>query len=390
MQRGAPAPEGWEERAREAFLDGYFETVDPALLPPGQEATAQAARRSSSSRRRSTSCATSSTTGPTGSRIPVAGHRRGCSRRRGSNDATDADHRREHARPARLPRRPSRRRRRRRRPRVPARRRERSRVLTPTASRAELERVHPDGAVRGRVPKARSCRSPTSSRSTTARTGTFTVERPVPLPADARRARPAPRRRGPPRGALRARSARTCASIEGVRGHRVRGLGAGRAVGLASSATSTPGTGACTRCARSARAGSGSCSCPASATARRYKYEILDARTASCRLQGRPVRVRDRAAAQDRVGRPRARRTSGRDAAWLEQRAQAPPLDGPMSIYEVHLGSWRLNPLEDNRSLTYLELADELAAYAQGHGLHPRRAAAGHGAPVHAARGATR
>ncbi len=35
-----------------------------------------------------------------------------------------------------------------------------------------------------------------------------------------------------------------------------------------------------------------------------------------------------------------------------------------MSIYEVHLGSWRLNPLEDNRSLSYLELADELAAYA--------------------------
>ena len=35
-----------------------------------------------------------------------------------------------------------------------------------------------------------------------------------------------------------------------------------------------------------------------------------------------------------------------------------------MSIYEVHLGSWRLNPLEGNRSLTYLELADELAAYA--------------------------
>ena len=31
-----------------------------------------------------------------------------------------------------------------------------------------------------------------------------------------------------------------------------------------------------------------------------------------------------------------------------------------MSIYEVHLGSWRLNPLEGNRSLTYLELADEL------------------------------
>ena len=34
-----------------------------------------------------------------------------------------------------------------------------------------------------------------------------------------------------------------------------------------------------------------------------------------------------------------------------------------MSVYEVHLGSWRLNSLEGNRSLTYLELADELAAY---------------------------
>ncbi len=39
-----------------------------------------------------------------------------------------------------------------------------------------------------------------------------------------------------------------------------------------------------------------------------------------------------------------------------------------MSIYEVHLGSWRLNPLEGNRSLSYLELADELSAYVQDMG----------------------
>jgi 1,4-alpha-glucan branching enzyme len=51
------------------------------------------------------------------------------------------------------------------------------------------------------------------------------------------------------------------------------------------------------------------------------------------------------------------------DAEWLEQRSESRPLDGPMSIYEVHLGSWRLNPLEGNRSLTYRELADELSAY---------------------------
>jgi 1,4-alpha-glucan branching enzyme len=51
------------------------------------------------------------------------------------------------------------------------------------------------------------------------------------------------------------------------------------------------------------------------------------------------------------------------DERWLAARTEREPLRGPMSIYEVHMGSWRLNPLEGNRSLTYLELADELAAY---------------------------
>jgi maltokinase len=38
QQRGKAAPEGWEQRARDAFLEGYFETVDSSLLPPGQDA----------------------------------------------------------------------------------------------------------------------------------------------------------------------------------------------------------------------------------------------------------------------------------------------------------------------------------------------------------------
>jgi maltokinase len=37
--RGTPAPEGWEERARETFLDGYFEAADAGLLPPGEDPT---------------------------------------------------------------------------------------------------------------------------------------------------------------------------------------------------------------------------------------------------------------------------------------------------------------------------------------------------------------
>ena len=51
------------------------------------------------------------------------------------------------------------------------------------------------------------------------------------------------------------------------------------------------------------------------------------------------------------------------DAAWTKNRSATPRLDVPISIYEVHLGSWRLNPDEDNRHLTYRELADELVAY---------------------------
>jgi 1,4-alpha-glucan branching enzyme len=51
------------------------------------------------------------------------------------------------------------------------------------------------------------------------------------------------------------------------------------------------------------------------------------------------------------------------DAAWLERRRASDAHTLPVSIYELHLGSWRLNPLEGNRSLTYAELAHELADY---------------------------
>ncbi len=52
-----------------------------------------------------------------------------------------------------------------------------------------------------------------------------------------------------------------------------------------------------------------------------------------------------------------------RDEEWLERRRASDPLREPMAIYELHLGSWRRNPLEGNRPLGYRELADELADY---------------------------
>ena len=36
-----------------------------------------------------------------------------------------------------------------------------------------------------------------------------------------------------------------------------------------------------------------------------------------------------------------------RDEAWMGARRDQPSLDTPMAIYEVHVGSWRRNPLEN-------------------------------------------
>ena len=51
------------------------------------------------------------------------------------------------------------------------------------------------------------------------------------------------------------------------------------------------------------------------------------------------------------------------DGEWMMRRAQANAIDAPISIYEMHLASWRRIPEEDNRWLSYRELAPQLAAY---------------------------
>ncbi len=52
------------------------------------------------------------------------------------------------------------------------------------------------------------------------------------------------------------------------------------------------------------------------------------------------------------------------DRDWLRQRRRLNAAQGPLSIYEVHLGSWRRVPEENNRSLSYREIAPRLADYA--------------------------
>ncbi|HET9045372.1 MAG TPA: alpha-amylase family glycosyl hydrolase, partial [Casimicrobiaceae bacterium] len=54
------------------------------------------------------------------------------------------------------------------------------------------------------------------------------------------------------------------------------------------------------------------------------------------------------------------------DAAWMSARRAHNALDAPISIYEVHLGSWRRDDLA--RLPTYREIARPLAEYARDHG----------------------
>ncbi len=49
------------------------------------------------------------------------------------------------------------------------------------------------------------------------------------------------------------------------------------------------------------------------------------------------------------------------DADWQQQKRSGNPLEGPVNIYEMHLGSWRQHP--DGKPTTYRELATELVAY---------------------------
>ncbi len=52
------------------------------------------------------------------------------------------------------------------------------------------------------------------------------------------------------------------------------------------------------------------------------------------------------------------------DSAWMERRkADASKIDRPISVYEVHLGSWKRKLDDANRPLTYRELAPALADY---------------------------
>ncbi len=107
---------------------------------------------------------------------------------------------------------------------------------------------------------------------------------------------------------------------------------------------------------------------PAVEPGARYKYEILTA-DGQLALKADPYAFATELPPQTASVVFTPEHTwSGADLEWIRTRGERRPLEEPVSIYEVHIGSWRLNTLQDNRPLTYLELADELAAYVKDMG----------------------
>ena len=92
-----------------------------------------------------------------------------------------------------------------------------------------------------------------------------------------------------------------------------------------------------------------------------YKYEIRHRQSGSVKLKADPYAraFEMRPATAAKVVAVSA--YAWRDAAWLERRRQWDWLHAPLSIYEMHAGSWMRHP--DGRFYQYRELAERLPAY---------------------------
>ena len=99
-----------------------------------------------------------------------------------------------------------------------------------------------------------------------------------------------------------------------------------------------------------------------------YKYELLDRRGNLLPLKADPVGF-----GSEHPPRTASivRKLDGhewQDGEWMKKRGDLNRIDKPISIYEVHLGSWRKVHDEGNRPLSYYELSKELVSYVKDMG----------------------
>lgn len=103
---------------------------------------------------------------------------------------------------------------------------------------------------------------------------------------------------------------------------------------------------------------------PRIGTGTRYKYEVVDSHGNVLPLKADPVaRASELPPATGSIVASNAP-FHWTDEAWIKTRNELSTYSAPMSIYEVHAGSWLRIVEEDNRSLNWEELGERLIPYA--------------------------
>jgi 1,4-alpha-glucan branching enzyme len=103
---------------------------------------------------------------------------------------------------------------------------------------------------------------------------------------------------------------------------------------------------------------------PGLRTGHLYKYEIVGADGQLLPLKADPQAERSERPPNTASIIAEPSRHLWQDGRWMAERWERNDRQSPISIYEVHLGSWRRNLAENGRYLTYRELADQLVPYA--------------------------
>ena len=96
-----------------------------------------------------------------------------------------------------------------------------------------------------------------------------------------------------------------------------------------------------------------------------YKYEIISPNGAMLPLKADPYAFRSELRPNTGSVVFNIDTYQWHDGEWMAQRSRKNWFESPVSVYEVHLGSWRRVPEDNHRWLSYKELADQLIPYVR-------------------------
>ena len=140
-------------------------------------------------------------------------------------------------------------------------------------------------------------------------------------------------------------------------------MGAERATPSRLSEISTPGTADAILCGGGDSSGVWEFFLPGAKAGDRYKYEIVDRQGTRLPWKADPVASATELPPRTASIVPSAKAHMWRDDEWMKTRGSRQNASAPLSIYEVHVGSWLRR--DDGDTIKWAELAERLIPYAQ-------------------------